>query len=162
MIAIRMEIFKHMIPSRWLILNLHFISSFFIMLVSWRYPWDITPSYYSRQPFHRMNSLMTNLCIIWQASSIWSLWYVSSWTCTSFLLSLSCWCLEGTQEITPSYSSRYTCNRLNPLMTNLWITPWTSWSTLDILHFLLLSTLMPPYGSNIAYGQILNITQCKH
>ena len=35
----------------------------------------------------------------WKATSIWSLWYGSSWTCTSFLLSLSCWCLEGTQEI---------------------------------------------------------------
>ena len=99
MITIRMASFKHMIPLRWLILTLHFISSFFIMLVSWRYPWDITPSYYSRHPFHRMNSLMTNLCIIWQASSIWSLRYVSSWTCTSFFISLSCWCLEGTQEI---------------------------------------------------------------
>ena len=99
MITIRMEIFKHMIPLRWLILNLHFISSFFIMLVSWRYPWDITQSYYSRHTFHRINSLMTNIWITWQASSIWSLRDGSSWTCTSFLLSLSCWCLEGTHEI---------------------------------------------------------------
>ena len=99
MITIRMESFKHLIPSRCLILNLHFISSFFIMLVSWRY----------------------------------------------------------TRDIAPSYFSRYTCNRLNSLMTNLWITPWTSWSSLDILHFLLLlhSTLTPPYGSSIVYGHNL-------
>ena len=35
MITIWIERFKQMISSRWLILNLHFISSFFIMLISW-------------------------------------------------------------------------------------------------------------------------------
>ena len=29
--------------------------------------------------------------------------------------------------------------------------------TLDLLHFLLLATLKPTYGSSIAYGQVLQI-----
>ena len=100
MIFIWTASFKHMISSRWLILNLHFISSFFIMLMSWRYA----------------------------------------------------------LELTPSLSSRHTCHRLKSYMTNLWITPWlTPWSSLNLLHFLLLSTLKPTYGSSIGYGQILQV-----
>jgi hypothetical protein len=48
------------------ILNLHFdlINSYFsIMMVSWRYTWELTQSYSSRHTRYRLNSLMTNLQI---------------------------------------------------------------------------------------------------
>ena len=63
-----------------------------------------------------------------------------------------------TWDTTPSYSSRHTCHRLNSLMTILRITLWTThWSILDLLHFLLIATLKPTYGSIIAYGQTLQV-----
>ena len=43
---------KLMISSGWLILNLHTISSFFILLMSWRYTWEITQSSSSRHTYH--------------------------------------------------------------------------------------------------------------
>ena len=51
MITIRMTSFKHMISSRWLHLELahmHTISSFVLMLMSWRYTWGHTSSSSSR------------------------------------------------------------------------------------------------------------------
>ena len=48
------------------------------------------------------------------------------------------------------------CYRLNYLKTKLQITLWlVHWSILDLLHFLLISTLTPTYGSSIVYGKIL-------
>ena len=52
MIFIWMASFKHMISSRRLILNLHFISSFFIVLMSWRYTLEHTQSCSSRHTCH--------------------------------------------------------------------------------------------------------------
>jgi hypothetical protein len=57
-----------------------------------------------------------------------------------------------------SYSSIHTWYRLNSLKTNLRITPWiTPWSSHNLLHCLLLTTLNPTYGSRIVYGQVLHI-----
>ena len=44
-----------------LILNLHFISSFFIMLMSWRHTLELTPFLSSRHTCYMINYLMTKL-----------------------------------------------------------------------------------------------------
>jgi hypothetical protein len=53
-------------------------------------------------------------------------------------------------------SSRHIFHLTSSLMTNLRITPWlTSWSSLYLLNFLIVSILTPTYGSSIAYGHDL-------
>ena len=51
-----------------LILNLHFISSFFIMLMSWRHTLELTPSLSSRHTCYMIISYFTN---IWITSFWW-------------------------------------------------------------------------------------------
>ena len=131
-----------------------------------RAPLDSTVNYpITRSPNkHHETGKIENLSrsYLYLAHSTWARWW---WSCpcppqvgTPFLIVL-----------TPSYSSRHPCNRLNSLMTNLWITPWTSWSSLIFFIFflfqpkphtrayalLLISTLTPTYGSSTVYGQIL-------
>ena len=62
----------------------------------------------------------------------------SSWTCTSFLHSSSWWCLQYILEITPSWSSRHTCHRLNSYLTKYLDYSLNILVILDLLHFLLL------------------------
>jgi hypothetical protein len=45
------------------------------------------------------------------------------------------------------------CNKLNSHMTILPIFPWiTHWTSLKVLHLILLTTLKPTYGSSINKG----------
>ena len=60
----------------------------------------------------------------WQASSIWSLRDGSSWTCTSFLHSSSCWCLEVAWGLTSSSSSRHTWHLISFINFFL-LQPWS-------------------------------------
>ena len=142
---------KHMFSLGWLILNLHTISSFFILLMSWRYTRELTQTLSSRHTYHLIfvNSSYCNLHIsmitIWMTSpSTWSHWDGSSWTCTPFLLSSSCWCLEDTLERSP-----------NLLLQDILITWSSSHSSIFNLE------------ANIWFKHCLwtiptNITQCKH
>jgi hypothetical protein len=73
---------------------------------------------------------------------------------SSFSIMMVSW--RNIWELTQSYSSRHARYRLNSLKTNLPITPWISpWSSHSLLHYLLLTTLNPTYGSIIVYGQVL-------
>ena len=86
MITMMMASFKHMISSRWIILILHFISSYFIMLMSWRDTWYVTSSYSSRHTCYRLNHLMTNL---------WMTLWITHWSSLDLLIS----------TLTPTYGS---------------------------------------------------------
>jgi hypothetical protein len=58
---------------------------------------------------------------------------INFWINSSFSIMMMSW--RYTWDLTQSYSSRHTRYRLNPLMTNLRITPWiTPWSSHNILH----------------------------
>ena len=106
--TMRMASFKHVISSRLLILNLHFITSFFIMMMSWRNAF-------------RAHSIL---------------------------------CLQDILAIGSIITWPYSLNHQDILEIILWI---TYWSSLYHLHFLLISTLTPTYGSSVDYGQILQV-----
>jgi hypothetical protein len=55
-----------------------------------------------------------------------------------------------TRLLTQLYYSKHNCNKIKSHMTILQIIPWiTHWSSLDLLHFILLTTLKQTYGSSI-------------
>ena len=96
----------------------------------------------------------------WQASSIWSLRDGLSWTCTSFLHSSSCWCLEGTHEI-PLHLI---------LQDTLAIGSTLSWPTFGLhlehigRHLIFFKYILDAnkWLKNGLWTNPTNIAQCKH
>ena len=137
--------------SRW--------NSFLIALACWRHA-NYSPIFLWERLFFGHIFIYQWSPWGWQASSIWSLldahlelalhFFIRQNISTiirrvltplgsisSFFIMLMSW--RCTLELTPSLSSRHTCHRINSLMTILHITPWIAlWSTLDLLHFILL------------------------
>ena len=60
-------------------------------------------------------------------------------------------------ELTPHFVFLHSVDALKIHVRAHFIFFFKAYLSLDLLHFLLLATLKPTYGSSIAYGQILQI-----
>ena len=136
--------------SRW--------NSFLIALAWWRYA-NCSPTLWERPLLTESVFTYSWSSFEWQASSMWSLRDGSSWSCTTFFHSSLYRCLENAHDVSPhlllqdilDISSIITWPIFELL---LWL---AHWSSLDLLLFLLISTLTPTYGPSIDYGLNLQI-----
>jgi hypothetical protein len=80
----------------------------------------------------------------WQASNIWPLRDSSSWSCTLFLFSSSCWCLEDTHE-----------SSLNFLIQDILVT----WFSLFSSSYNIEANI---WFKHFLWTHRTNITQCKY
>ena len=87
----------------------------------------------------------------WQASNNWSLLDAHLELALHFFILHHDDVLKVLIKAHFILSSRHTCHRLNSYLTNIWITPWTSWSSLDLLHYL-------PFH----YGDVLKVYMRYH
>ena len=121
---------------------------------------QIAPPYSYGRDSSSLANLHTWSSYEWQASSIWSLRDDSSWSCTTFLHPSLYWCLEDTHDVSPNLLFLQDILDISSIITwpifelLLWL---AHWSSLDLLLFLLISTLTPTYGPSIDYGLNLQI-----